>query len=128
MTESTKPGYLFAFTTDLGGGQQIQVSGNLSVGANLSEFNTEFDKVRNALERQRARSAIDGVKDHISRGELTLARLKADIAALDAELRGKPLSSADKIKRDNAISSAKDLERQLEKERGDLAQLVKEAE
>lgn len=123
-----KPGYLFQFQTDLGGGQAISVSGNLPVGVTLDEGNKEFDLVRALLERQRAKSAIDGVQQQIERGEATLARLVADIAVIDTKQQGKTLVHQEKIHRENAIASATDLKKQLEKQRVDLEKIKKEAE
>lgn len=127
MSEA-KPGYLFQFQTDLGGGQAVSVSGNLPVGVTLAEGNKEFDLVRALLERQRAKSAIDGAQQQIERGEATLARLAADISVIDTKQQGKPLSHQEKTHRDNAVASATDLKKQLDKQRADLEKIKKEAE
>ena len=123
----TKPGYLYQFTTDLGSGQTICVNGNMPVGITKDEINKEFDLIRGAMERQRAKSAIDGAKARIERGESTLARIKADVDALDSKIGKRQMTAQENTQRGNAISSAEDLKKQIEKEKGDLEQLIKEA-
>jgi hypothetical protein len=124
---SDKPGYLYQFTTDLGSGQTICINGNMPVGITKDEINKELDLIRGAMERQRAKSAIDGAKQRIERGESTLARIAADVAALDAKIGKRTMTSQENTQRGNAVASAEDLKKQIEKEKGDLEQLIKEA-
>jgi Na+/phosphate symporter len=126
MTDS-KPGYLYQFTTDLGSGQTICVNGNMPVGITKEEINKEFDLIRGAMERQRAKSAVDGAKQRIERGESTLARLTTDIALMDARIGKRNITGQENEKRQNALASAEDLKKQIDKEKGDLEQLIKEA-
>lgn len=128
MTDHAKPGYLYQFSTDLGGGQSIAVSGNLATGVTKEQINAEFDLVRAALERQRAKSAIDGVKQMIERGKATLARLQADITAIDTKYVNRLPNAGEKAQRENAVASAKDLEKQLQKQEEELIELKKEAQ
>lgn len=128
MTDHAKPGYLYQFSTDLGGGQSIAVSGNIAIGATKELINAEFDLIRNAVERQRAKSAVDGVKQMIERGKATLARLQADITAIDNKYANRQPNAGEKAQRNNAVASADDLKKQLEKQEEELELLKKQAE
>lgn len=49
-----KLGYAIMFTQDFGGGRQLQISLGLKPGAPQDAFDSELDKIRKAVDRQRA--------------------------------------------------------------------------
>ena len=51
---ATSIGYAINLVMDYGNGRQVTISGTLPLGASLSEFNNELDKLRKATNRQQA--------------------------------------------------------------------------
>jgi len=80
MTEEKKVGYAINHIVDYGNGYQIQVAGNLPVGAAKEDFDAELDKVRKAINRQKAFGTKRDMESKIAVEEKLLNALRDGIA------------------------------------------------
>lgn len=82
MTETTKPeaGFLFQYTSDLGDGTNLSVSGNWPKGATPGEMNPTVDAIKTVFMRLRAQHEVPLIKDRIAGTQGQLAQLEIDYA------------------------------------------------
>ncbi len=60
-----KPGYVFAFISDLGNGMNINITGNLATNVSREDIDAEMDKLRGACNRIQAQAAVPAIEAKI---------------------------------------------------------------
>lgn len=123
-----KVGYNFAFSYDLGSGRQIQVTGVLPAGADNATINKEFDKLRDSLDRQQAKTAIYGIEGELEKINQTLQSLTESLADADARFEGKKIPTNEEAAHNNIKVSIRDLRAKRDNVQKLLDRTRKEAE
>lgn len=121
-----KPGYMYRFTTDLGSGRMLEITGNFPLGASVESMNTELDKLRTVTDRQQAKSAIEGVKAKIKGLETQVNAQETDLAELQVGENGR-MTTQQKTTAENLRKSIPYGKKLIEDERAYLAQLEEQA-
>ena len=121
-------GYNFAMSYDLGSGRQIQLTGVLPVGVKLEAINAEFDKLRVALDRQQAKTAVYGIEAELENIEGTLAGLVEDLSNAEERFKGKAIPSNEQAAHNNIKVSLRNLTAKRDKVQKLLDRTKQEAE
>jgi hypothetical protein len=123
-----KVGYNYAFSSDLGSGRIIQVTGVFHVGVTEATMNAEFDKLRNVLNRQVAKSAIPAIEEEVEAIQRTIDGLSEDLAAAEERFSGKRLPDNEAASHNNIKVSLRNLQSKLADKQKFLEKTRKEAE
>ena len=79
-------GYAINFVMDYGNGRQMTISGTLPLGAPLSEFNRELDKLREATNRQQAYVILRDRETKLKAERKMVLILETSLAEYEKEL------------------------------------------
>lgn len=108
-TDGSEIGYNYAFSSDLGSGRIIQVTGVFKTGVTKKEMDVEFDKIRAALDRQLAKSALYGIEDELQKIESTIKSLTESLGEAEERFKGKNIPTNEQAAHNNIKVSLRDL-------------------
>lgn len=123
-----KVGYNYAFSSDLGSGRIIQITGVFHVGTTEKQMNAEFDKLRSVLSRQLAKTVIAAMEDEIGNIQRTLSGLSEDLESAEERFKGKRIPDNEQAAHNNIKVSLRNLQAKLTDKIKDLEKTKKEAE
>lgn len=122
-------GYAFNYIGDFGAGQQVQITGSLPLEATQKQFEDEFTKIRNAVEKQRTRSSLRDLEDKIVAADNQLASLKETLEEADARHKdAKNIPNNERIAREQTVTGIKHWQKELDRATKLLAERKKELE
>jgi archaellum component FlaC len=128
MTEQAKPGYLFQASIQIGERIGLTVSGNLPVGAQPKEIETELDRIFNALEKQELkRMKIPAIKGALKDQQDALERTKKRYEELAFQEQARKLNQGEKAQQETCHTQIKTLTEQVAKGSEILEAMEKEA-
>jgi len=136
MSEKPTPpetliGYVYKLSTILGDGQQLEVSGNLAIDAEVADMNRQFDRLITVTNRLAAKHKISAKKAEISADEAMISAMLSDIALLDADAvnkyKDRKMPTAEQNNRDAMVRNIRHLEGRVAGYREDLKTLEEEA-
>lgn len=84
--QGTSIGYAINLIMDYGNGRQVTISGTLPLGANLTDMNSELDKLRKATNRQSAFVNLREIENTTAMAKKTVAALETILVAYDKEM------------------------------------------
>jgi hypothetical protein len=88
-TTAPTPGYMLHFTADLGNGRQVQIAGNLPIGATREAFDSELDKLCGAVQRKQDQATIPALENGIAQAEAQLEAQRKDRERIEASYADK---------------------------------------
>lgn len=128
MTETTKPGYLFQASIQIGEVMALSVSGNLPTGASPKEIEGELDRIFNAMEKQQLkRMKLPAIKGALKDQQDALERTKKKYEELSFQEQGRKLSNAEKAQHETCFKQIEAITEQVEKGQKILDEMEKEA-
>ncbi len=132
MTEAVSPeqrvvGYVYNLVTTLADGQQLTISGNLAIDAEMAEMNAQFDKLIAVTNRLSAKSKIILKRGEIVADETVINAMTDDLAQLDEKYKGRKMSTVEESNRDGIVRNIRHLKSRIATRQDELAQLEKEA-
>lgn len=131
MTQEAKKeevGYVVNLAADIGNGQQFSISCNLPKGVGLPEMNTEFDKLRNAFNRQQAKSVVIAMQQELAQLRLRRGDAIEDLARVDAKHESKGgTNSQERSQRETAVMCINKMNKDIAFKEAALEEMKKEA-
>lgn len=132
MTESAKKdelvGYQFNAICELGSGKQVTIIGTLPKGIDAAGMNKEFDKIRQVLDRQQAKSCVNTMEQEIDQLKARLKDAQEDLGRIDKKYDGKGgPSTQERQQRDVAVATISRMVADIVYKESALAKMREEA-
>lgn len=131
MPEHTSPekliGYVYKLSTIIRDGQQLEISGNLALDADIADMNKQFDKLLAVMDRLSAKDRITKKKADIAEGEARINAQQYDLKALEERFSGKQLPTQEKQNKASVERTLYHLKETVERYKFELAALEEEA-
>jgi hypothetical protein len=135
MSEKTSPeslvGYVYKLTTILGDGQQLEITGNLALDAEVEDMKKQFKKLTVVMDSLAAKHKAEKKKADIAADTAQINAMKADVGQLDATVaekyKDRKLPTAEANNREAMLRNIRFLEGRVAAAQSDLKVLEEEA-
>jgi hypothetical protein len=120
-------GYVYKLSTVLRDGQQLEISGNLALDAEVADMNKQFDKLVTVMDRLTVKDRITKKKLDIAEGEARANAAQYDLKALEERFTGKMLPTQEKQNKASVERTLHHLMETVSRYKLELAALEEEA-